>query len=349
MALLVGRILVVNAGSTSLKLSLVAEDETSEPVGSLAAVDPAALDGVAHRVVHGGPSFHDPVVIDGVVRAAVRGLEEVAPLHNAPAIRGIDEATKALGAVPHVAVFDTAFHASIPAEAATYAVPRRWREEWGIRRYGFHGLSVEWAAERVPASRLVVCHLGGGCSVTAVRDGRSVDTTMGFSPLEGVPMATRSGSVDPGALLHLLHTGALDPGGLDHALNHESGLAGLAGTTHVRELGARSARGDEDAALALGVFSHRVAQSVAAMAVAAGGLDALVFTAGIGEGSALVRQLVCSRLAFLGVELDRGLNDSAEPDADISAGGGPVRVAVIRAREDVVAARAARSVLSRGA
>lgn len=349
MALLAGRILVVNAGSTSLKLSLVAEDETSEPVGSLAAVDPGTLDGVAHRVVHGGPSFRDPVVINGEVRAAVRRLEEVAPLHNAPAIRGIDEATKTLGAVPQVAVFDTAFHASIPAEAATYAVPRRWREEWGIRRYGFHGLSVQWAAERVPASRLVVCHLGGGCSVTAVRDGRSVDTTMGFSPLEGVPMATRSGSVDPGALLHLLHTGKLDPEGLDHALNHESGLAGLAGTTHVRELGARAARGDEDAALALSVFSHRVAQSVAAMAVAAGGLDALVFTAGIGEGSALVRQLVCSRLAFLGVELDRGLNDSAQPDADVSAPGSPVRVAVIRAREDIVAARAARRVLSRGA
>ena len=262
-------------------------------------------------------------MIDGEVRAAVRGLVEVAPLHNAPAIRGIDEATETLGAVPQVAVFDTAFHASIPAEAATYAVPRRWREEWGIRRYGFHGLSVEWAAERVPASRLVVCHLGGGCSVTAVRDGRSVDTTMGFSPLEGVPMATRSGSVDPGALLHLLHTGALDSDGLDHALNHESGLAGLAGTTHVRELGARAARGDEDAALALGVFSYRVAQSVAAMAVAAGGLDALVFTAGIGEGSALVRQLVCSRLTFLGVELDRRLNDSAEPDADVSVAGKP--------------------------
>jgi acetate kinase len=345
----VGRILVVNAGSTSLKLSLVAEDEASEPVGSLADVDPGALDGVAHRVVHGGPAFRDPVVIDDDVRDAVRGLEEVAPLHNAPAIRGIDEATEALGTVPQVAVFDTAYHASIPAEAATYAVPPRWREEWGIRRYGFHGLSVAWAAERVPASRLVVCHLGGGCSVTAVRDGRSVDTTMGFTPLEGVPMATRSGSVDPGALLHLLNAGKLDADGLDRALNHESGLLGLGGTTHVRELGPRAAAGDEEAALALGVFSHRVAQAVAAMAVAAGGLDALVFTAGIGEGSALVRRLVCERLAFLGVELDDALNDSAEPDAVVSLPGSPVRVAVVRAREDVVAARAARRVLSRGA
>jgi acetate kinase len=345
----VGQILVVNAGSTSLKLSLVAEDETGEPVGSLAEADPASLDGVAHRVVHGGPSFRDPVVIDDEVYAAIRGLEEVAPLHNAPALRGIDEARVALGTVPQVAVFDTAFHADIPPEAATYAVPRRWREEWGIRRYGFHGLSVEWAAERVPVSRLVVCHLGGGCSVTAVRDGRSVDTSMGFTPLEGVPMATRSGSVDPGALVHLLRTGKLDADELDHALNHESGLVGLTGTTHVRELEPRAAQGDEEAAVALGVFTHRVAQAVAAMAVAAGGLDALVFTAGIGEGSAQVRQLVCDRLGLLGVGLDSASNHAAEPDADISPPDSPVRVAVIRAREDVVAARTARRLLSRGA
>jgi acetate kinase len=342
----VARVLVVNAGSTSLKLSLVAEDETSEPVGSLGDVDPAALDAVAHRVVHGGSRFRDPVVIDGEVRETIRRLEELAPLHNAPAVRGIDEATTALRGVPHVAVFDTAFHATLPAEAATYAVPRRWREEWGIRRYGFHGLSVQWAAERVPAPRLVVCHLGGGCSVTAVRDGSSVDTSMGFSPLEGVPMATRSGSLDPGAMLHLLRTGRLDPDSLDRALNHESGLTGLAGTADVRELEARAGRGDEAASLALGVLSYRVAGAVAAMAVAARGLDALVFTAGIGEGSALVRELVCRRLAFLGVELDPSLNDAAEPDADVAPPGSRVRVAVIGAREDVVAARAARRVLS---
>jgi acetate kinase len=339
----VGRILVVNAGSTSLKLSLVAGDESSEAVGSLAQVGTDDLDAVAHRVVHGGSRFRDPVVIDGEVRATIRELEELAPLHNAPALRGIGEATEALPGLPHVAVFDTAFHATIPAEAATYAVPPRWRDEWGIRRYGFHGLSVEWAAERVPVPRLLVCHLGGGCSVTAVRDGRSVDTTMGFSPLEGVPMATRSGSVDPGALLHLLHTARLDADELDHALNHASGLLGLAGTEDMREL---EARGDTDAELALAVFSHRVAGAVAAMAVAAGGLDALVFTAGIGEGSAPVRELVCARLAFLGVELDRALNDAAEPDANVSPPGSSVRVAVIRAREDIVAARAARPVLA---
>jgi acetate kinase len=342
----VGRVLVVNAGSTSLKLSLVAKDESSEKVGSLEEVDAAGLDAVAHRVVHGGARFREPVLVDGSVREEIDRLAELAPLHNAPALRGIDDATARLPDVPHVAVFDTAFHATIPAEAATYAVPARWRNEWGIRRYGFHGLSVQWAAERVDVPRLVVCHLGGGCSVTAVRDGRSVDTSMGYSPLEGVPMATRSGSVDPGALLHLLHEGTLDLDALDHALNHESGLAGLAGSDDVRELEARAGAGDEDAQLALAVFALRTAGAVATMAVAAGGLDALVFTAGIGEGSAHVRELVCTPLAFLGVELDPSLNRTVSADADIATAGAPVRVHVVHAREDVVAARAARMLLA---
>lgn len=341
-----GRILVVNAGSTSLKLSLVAEDEAAEPVASLEEADPGGLDAIAHRVVHGGPDFREPVLVDDAVRDTVRRLAELAPLHNAPALRGIDEAAAALPGVPHVAVFDTAFHATIPAEAATYAVPPRWREEWGIRRYGFHGLSVQWAAEQVPVPRLVVCHLGGGCSVTAVRDGRSVDTTMGFTPLEGVPMATRPGSLDPGALLHLLHTGRLDADALDRALNHESGLIGLAGTADVGELEARAGAGDDDALLALAVFAYRVAGAVAAMATALAGLDALVFTAGIGERSATVREQVCARLAFLGVELDAGANRAAVPDTDVSARGSAVRVLVVHAREDLVAARAARTLLA---
>ncbi len=342
-----GRVLVVNAGSTSLKLSLVAEDESTETVASLAEVQPASVDAAAHRVVHGGSSFREPVVIDDSVRETIRALEELAPLHNAPALRGIDEATAALPDVPHVAVFDTAFHATIPDHARTYAVPRRWREEWGIRRYGFHGLSVRWCAELVRVPRLVVCHLGGGCSITAVRDGRSVDTTMGFSPLEGVPMATRAGSLDPGAILHVLHTGKLDLDSLDHALNHESGLIGLGGTADVRELEARAGAGDHDASLALDVFTHRVAGAVAAMAVAATGLDALVFTAGIGEGSAVVRERTCERLAFLGVELDRDANRRAVPDADVSKPQSAVRVLVVRAREEIVAARAARAALAK--
>jgi acetate kinase len=280
---------------------------------------PAEVVAVAHRVVHGGSEFREPTLIDDAVAARLEQLTELAPLHNAPALRAIAEARRELPNAPHVAVFDTAFHATIPEVASTYALPRRFREAYGIRRYGFHGLSVEWAAECVPVERLVVCHLGGGCSVTAVRDGRSVETTMGFTPLEGVPMVTRAGSVDPGALLHLLRGGlALDE--LEHALEHESGLVGLAGSGRVEEL---ERSDDPKARLALEVFAYRVAGAVAAMTAALGGLDALVFTGGIGENSALVRELVCARLGGLGT----------------------FDVHVLHAREDLVAARAARVLL----
>jgi acetate kinase len=334
-------ILVVNAGSTSLKLSAVADDDSAVPVPSLAQV-PEGVVAVAHRVVHGGARFLGPVVIDDQVRRELEELSELAPLHNVPALAAIDEARRVLPAVAHVAVFDTAFHATIPDEARTYALPRRWREEWGVRRFGFHGLSVAWAAERVRVPRLVVCHLGGGCSVTAVLDGRSVDTTMGFSPLEGVPMATRPGSIDPEILLYLLRHEAASPEELEHALEHESGLLGLGGSARVEELEAS----DEPAArLALSVFCYRVAAAVASSTAALGGFDALVFTAGVGEGSALVRERVCERLAHLGVELDPGANRGAQPDADVAAAGSPVRVWLVHAREDVIAARAARSAL----
>ena len=247
---------------------------------------------------------------------ALRALTPLAPLHNAPALRALDDAQRALPNVPHVAVFDTAFHATMPEEATRYAVPERWHE-WGVRRYGFHGLSVEWAASQVRVPRLVVCHLGGGSSVTGVLDGRSVETTMGFSPLEGVPMTTRSGSVDPGALLYLLRERALSVDELDHALEHESGLAGLSGTSgDVRDL--------DEGSLALAVYVHRVAAAVAASAAALGGLDAIAFTGGIGENSALVRDRVCERLRFLGV----------------------FAVRVVPAREELVVARHVRALLA---
>jgi acetate kinase len=352
----VGAILVVNAGSTSLKLSLVADDGSATKVATLEDVDPSGVDAVAHRVVHGGSRFREPAVIDDEVREEIFALRSLAPLHNAPALAGIATAVRALPDVVHVAVFDTAFHATIPQEAAQYAVPARWRDEWGVRRYGFHGLSVAWSSERATellgraaeGLRLVVCHLGGGSSVTAVRDGRSVDTTMGFSPLEGVPMTTRSGSVDPGVLLYVLATRKLRRETLDHELNFESGLKGLAGGSgSMLEVQERIEAGDGDAELALDVFTHRVAGAVAAMAASAGGLDAVVFTAGIGEGSALVRERVCSRLAFLGAELDAGRNAAATPDSDVAADDSRVRVLVIAAREEIVAARAARDVLAR--
>jgi acetate kinase len=284
--------------------------------------------GVGHRIVHGGERYRDPVVIDDEVERELALLAELAPLHNRPALEALREARRALPNVPHVAVFDTAFHATLTPEAATYALPRRFREEWGIRRFGFHGLSVQWAAEQVRVPRLVVCHLGGGCSVTAVRDGRSVDTTMGFTPLEGVPMATRSGSVDPGALLYVLRRGLLPPAALEDALEHASGLAGLGGL---------------DDGLARGVYTYRIAQAAATMAVALGGLDALAFTAGVGENSPLVRAEVCARLGFLGVELDAEANERGI--AEIASSESAVRVCVVHAREDVVVARAVRSLL----
>jgi acetate kinase len=337
-------ILVVNAGSTSLKLSVVRPDESSEQVPSLSDV-PTGVAAVAHRVVHGGARFRKPVLIDGEVRGELAALTELAPLHNIPAVAAIDDARRALPELPHVAVFDTAFHGTIPEEAATYALPRRWREEWSIRRYGFHGLSVAWAAERVSVPRLVVCHLGGGCSVTAVLEGRSVDTTMGFSPLEGVPMATRPGSIDPAILPYLLAHGVATREELGHALEYESGLLGLSGiSSRVEEL---ERSDDPAAALALAVFAYRVAAAVAAMAPALGGLDALVFTAGVGEGSARVRADVCGRLGFLGVELDLRANRETRPDVDVASAASDVRIWVVHAREDVVAARAARAVCAK--
>ena len=300
------------------------------------------MDAVVHRVVHGGLHLREPVVIDDEVRTELDRATELAPLHNAPALEAVDRARAELPDVPHVAVFDTAFHRTIPEAASTYALPRRWREEYGIRRYGFHGLSVAWSAERVPVRRLVVCHLGGGCSVTAVLDGRSVDTTMGFTPVEGVPMATRPGSIDPEILLCLIRGGVETAESLEQALQHESGLVALGGSTRVDELEASPSPG---AGLALAVFCHRVVAAIASMTAALGGLDAVVFTAGIGEGSASVRASVCSRLDFRGVRLDPEANDGAEPDVDVGAADSPVRVWVVHAQEDVVAARAARPLL----
>jgi len=315
---LTGDVLVVNAGSTSLKLSVVDENGRSEAIASLSDVTDVAA--VAHRIVHGGDRFHEPTLVDDAVAAELRALVELAPLHMTPALDALRQARELLPSLPQVGVFDTAFHRTLPERASTYPLPERFRAR-GIRRYGFHGLSVAWAAEQVPASRLVVCHLGGGCSVTAVLDGRSVDTTMGFTPLEGVPMGTRAGSVDPGALLYLLHSGVTVEE-LEEALERESGLVGLAGTDDVETL----LRSDEPAArLALEILAYRTAQAVTAMATAIGGLDALVFTGGIGEHAEPVRDRIVEQLALLG----------------------PFATHVVAAREDVVAARAARQLLER--
>lgn len=271
---------------------------------------PEGVVAVGHRIVHGGRFFTEATRIDDAVLDRIRNAAVLAPLHGAHALDGIAAAGAALPDVPHVAVFDTAFHRTIPAEASTYAIPQRWREAWGIRRYGFHGLAVASVADRIRVGRLVACHLGGGCSITAVRDGRSVDTTMGFSPLEGVPMATRSGSVDPGALIHVLREHGLDVDELDRVLEQESGLAALGGL---------------DDPLGFAVYTYRVAQAAAAMATALGGIDVLAFSGGVGENREDVRDAVAGRLRFV--------------DA--------FAVEVVPAREDVIIAREVRALLDR--
>ena len=329
-------VLVVNAGSTSVKLSIV--DAADQSIAVLSLPESPRVDYVGHRVVHGGERFSAPTEIDAEVITALESIVDLAPLHNAPALKMIREARAFLPHATHVAVFDTAFHRTMPDVARTYALPLRFRD-LGVRRYGFHGLSVAWAAERVPARRLVVCHLGGGSSVTAVKDGRSVDTTMGFTPLEGVPMATRAGSVDPGALLYLLRHGIpLDE--LAYALEHESGLLGLAGSSDIATLEAETS---ENGALALDIYCYRIAQAVAAMATALDGLDVLVFTAGVGEHSAKVRADVCSRIAHLGVAIDADANADTVSEGAIEAAGSSVGVRVVHAREDIIVARAVRT------
>src|SRR4051794_12437010 len=351
------RVLVVNAGSSSLKLRLLGDGD--EPLGErdLAPGDPlepvldelGEADAVGHRVVHGGPRFSAPVVVDGEVRGALEALTNLAPLHQPPALAAIDAVGRVRPELPAVACFDTAFHAGLPAAASTYPLPKVWRERWDIRRYGFHGLSHAWAARRAAelapgAGRVVSCHLGAGASLAAIRDGRSLDTTMGFTPLEGVVMATRSGSVDPGLLLWLLGQGIV-PGELAHALEHESGLTGLAGTGDMRAVLAGAARDEADAVLAFDVYVHRLRAGIAAMAAALDGLDALVFTGRVGERAPEVRARAAAGLGFLGVALDADANGAADADAEIGAPGAAVRALVVESREDLEIARGVRAAL----
>ena len=330
------RVLVVNAGSSSLKVRLLsAEDEVLFDGDGLEGAP--APDAVGHRVVHGGTTYRDAVLVDERVEADLRSFTELAPLHQPRSLTALDAARERFGDVPHVACFDTAFHATLPAAAATYALPAAWRSRWPLRRFGFHGLSHASVARRVPAGRVVSCHLGAGASLCAIRDGRSVDTTMGFTPLEGLVMATRSGSVDPGLVLWLADRMALDE--LVHGLEHESGLLGLGGSADMRDVVARGG-------LPLDVYVHRLRAGIAAMAASLGGLDTLVFTGGVGEGSAEVRERAVAGLAFLGAALDPAANAAASGDADISAAGAGVRTWVLAAREDLEVARQVRAVLA---
>jgi acetate kinase len=361
------RVLVVNTGSNSVKLRLLSGQEligsldlpapsTLEPADVADAVGKLAgesgVDGVGHRVVHGGLSFTAPVVVDDDVRAALQSVVDLAPLHLPASLAGLDAVRAALPSVPSVACFDTAFHASMPAEATTYALPPEWRD-LGARRYGFHGLSHAYSARRaaeilerpVDGMRLVSCHLGGGASLCAVHSGRSVDTTMGFTPLEGLVMASRSGSVDPGLVLWLQRQHGLSADDVSDGLETRSGLVGLAGTTDMREVLTRMDAGDEAALLAFAVYVYRIRAGIAAMAAAMSGVDAVSFTGGVGEPSAAVREGGVAGLEFLGVAVNPGQNEAARGDANISAPGSAAGVVVVTAREDLEIARQVESLL----
>lgn len=361
------RVLVVNAGSSSLKLRLLDGQDNLEHSADL----PAGAEGlettrladvlrdwdmpdlVGHRIVHGGSAFAGPVRLDDDVRQQLRDLTALAPLHQPKSLAALEAVTAQLPDVPAVACFDTAFHATIPAAAATYAIPREWRERYAIRRYGFHGLSHAYGSQRaaqllgrpVEGLRIVTCHLGAGASLAAVLDGRSVDTTMGFTPLEGLVMATRSGTVDPGLVLWLEEHEHLPPHEVATALEERSGLMALAGTGDMREVEAGAGRGDPDAELALDVYTHRLVGGIAAMCAAIGGLDVLVFTGGVGENSPVVRARAAERLAFLGVAIEDQLNNAVHDDCDIAPPAASVRTVVITAREDLQIAHEARRLL----
>jgi acetate kinase len=353
------RTLVVNAGSSSLKLrvvdggALVASTDLPAPggvdaAGALADAVSAfgAVDAVGHRVVHGGTDLAAATLLDDRVVASLAALVPLAPIHQPPALAAIATVAELLPDVPAVACFDTAFHADLPPEASTYALPAAWRRRFPIRRFGFHGLAHGWNARRAaelvggdPSElRVVSCHLGGGASLAAVAGGRSVDTTMGFTPLEGLVMATRAGTVDPGLVLWLVTEAGMTVAEVADGLQHRSGLVGLAGSDDLRDVVGRAGRGDEAAQLALHVYAHRLRAQIAAMAAALGGLDVLVFSGGVGEHSPVVRADAAQGLGFLGVAVDDAANAGAVPDVDISGPGASVRTLVVTTREDLAIA-----------
>jgi acetate kinase len=346
----------VNAGSSSLKLSVLDDDdhvlhavnehlERGEDPGPVIQrfLNSQSVDVAGHRVVHGGDHYREPVVIGDDLISNLDHLISLAPLHNPPAVRAIEALQRLRPELPAVACFDTAFHATIPPDAYTYAVPA----DWGVRRYGFHGLSYEWASNRaaellgrpVESLRMVACHLGAGASLCAIDRGKSVDTTMGYTPLEGLVMATRSGSIDPGAVLEAQRRLGLSASETEEILNRRSGLLALAGTPDMREV----------EGLALGVYLHRLRALIAAMAAALNGLDVLVFSGGVGERSAIIREQTCAGLTFLDVAIDGAANSAVgDDDVDISASESAVRTLVVHAREDVIIARAARRLVDLG-
>lgn len=372
------RVFVVNSGSSSIKYQLVDVatesavlsgllERLGQPGGDAAdhvagmrvvldrlGDDAASIAAVGHRVVHGGSEFTAPTLIDDHVETAIAAISALAPLHNLANLAGIRAARLALPRVPHVAVFDTAFHQSMPASASTYAIDREVAAEYGVRRYGFHGTSYEFVAGRaatllgrpLASLKLIVLHLGNGSSAAAIDGGRSIDTSMGLTPLEGLVMGTRSGDIDPGALLHLLRMG-MSVAEVDDLLNSHSGLLGLAGSADMRDIETAFDAGDPDAVLALDVWTHRIRHYVGAYLAQLGGLDALVFTAGIGENAPGLRARALDGLGHFGLALDTERNEAPSRAARvISPEGAPVSVLVVPTNEELAIAQAAAILVS---
>ncbi len=377
------RVLVVNNGSSSYKLSVIelSQQQSSTPKvlakdsGSLgyhepdaelhdilqskirsllATLDSDTIDAIGHRIVHGGELHKCAIVVNKQVEDDIESLSKFAPLHNPQGLSSIRACRAVFPKVPQVAVFDTAFHSTMPPVSYVYPIAKEWREGFGIRRFGFHGISHSYCAWRAAeimnrdaeSFNIVSCHLGSGCSLAAIAGGASLDTTMGFTPLEGLMMSTRSGSIDPGILLYLMRTEKQTPKEVEHALNTLSGFKGLCGTPDMVEARKRQRAGDADAKLAIDVFIRRVAQGVAAMAVSLGRVDAISFAGGIGENDKLTRSQVCDSLNFLGVEIDDELNDNAQGDCSIATRKSKVGVLVIETREDLQIARECALVVS---
>ena len=375
------RILAINCGSSSIKCAVIAGDPPAhsvdlriENIGTPAVPDiPAALDAllaqlrarwselgeldaVVHRIVHGGERFTGTTLIDDATLAALGALDRLAPLHNPPALEAVRRIRELFARVPHLAVFDTAFHNTLPPRAREYALPEDIRTRLGIRRYGFHGISHAHVARQVAAAmnrkpqelRIISCHLGNGASLAAIEYGRSVETSMGMTPLEGLVMGTRAGDLDPGVMLELMRD--MTPPELEKLLNSRAGLAGLTGTADMRDIEQRASAGDESCRLAIGVYAHRIRKYIGAYAAIMGGVDALAFTGGVGEHSALVRHRCLQRLGFLGAILDEEHNRNARPSAelplvDIAAPHSAVKILVVRADEELSMAREAARLL----
>lgn len=331
----------------------VADDRAAATCAIRALLEAHNIGVVGHRVVHGGANSGSAARVDDSVKAAIAAFAEVAPLHNPAALRTIQASEAALPGVPQVAVFDTGFFAALPERAYLLPLPYEWYEKWGVRRFGFHGISNAYCAGRAAEMlgrglselRIVTCHLGGGCSVTAVRGGVPVATSMGMTPLAGITMGTRSGSIDPGILIHLQRRCGLTIEEIDEALNHRSGLLGLSGvSSDLAAIEKAAGNGNVRARMAFQIFSDNVRSAIGAAVVSMGGVDALVFTDRIGEGSAALRAAACEGLECVGLRLDAQRNADCRPDADVAAPNSPAKVLVIHTREELMIAREARRV-----